>query len=609
MKLLECYKEVIRNLLNREKSDREFIEKSLEILEKHWNDKNIFIIEAPPGYGKSSISSTIALYSLKNPKNMKCIITFPLKTLLEEQYGKLLGKDSEKGLLGEYKEKQKFIGKRYMYNPDSRYLIKPVTLTTVDTLSLTLFGIPPESIEKVVKEWDGTIKGSLGHYLFSWASVVLSNLILDEVHLLSDSTKSLGFLLALMKVAVDFDQKLILMSATIPDSFRNILKEYSEILDISERVCFINFSPTENSDPNWTEYSLYDEKFVRERLEKKYSIRLEELREEEKFDKIFRWIIEEEKYKRVIAIFNTAKDAIEFYERYQEELKRKFNSNVLLLHSRFSEEDKENIKELLRKFNKEEKYLIISTQSIEAGVDISSDFFITELSPANSLIQRLGRFLRGSEREGKIVIWYEVDENGELLKNNNLYKVYSYEITEKTLEWLKENSEKLSVHVPYGNGEKIGYKELLNYVYDEEFYEINEEHIVSFCSIFLHLENASLVAIEKFFDMEGSFIRESCIVPVIPEEFQKHLLEGEEEISQKIRKYVIPISFNLLRSQRGKILGKIYEEDGKLCFDDKVYNLENPRTFLKELIRKNIIAIVLRGFSYDREIGLRRCEE
>ena len=165
-----------------------------------------------------------------------------------------------------------------MHNP-SRYLIKPITLTTVDTLSMTLFGIPPEDMNKIVRAWDGTSTGSLGHYLFSWASVALSNIVLDEVHLLADSTKSLNFLIALMRICINFDQRLILMSATIPDSLKDVIKEH--VSDVE----FIEFKPD------------VDLEFCKKRMNKNYDIVLEEVSsEQDKYELILKWIDESEEF-------------------------------------------------------------------------------------------------------------------------------------------------------------------------------------------------------------------------------------------------------------------------------------------------------------------------
>ena len=262
------------------KFPRPFIEFAISIIEKHWDNKNIFIIEAPTGYGKSVISATLSLYSIN--EDLKCIICYPVRTLIEDQYDCFTGRKANKNPIADLK----LIGKRYMHNPDSKYLIKPITLTTVDTFALTLFGIAPEDFEKVLKAYEG-ISSSLGHYLFSWASAILSNVVLDEVHLLADSTKSLNFLIALMMLAVRFNQKLILMSATLPKSLKAVLIE--SLSDCIDKIILITFSKTADFD-NVKVYSYFDESFVKERERKDYEIELYALNENEKFERILDWI-------------------------------------------------------------------------------------------------------------------------------------------------------------------------------------------------------------------------------------------------------------------------------------------------------------------------------
>jgi len=609
--LMECYRQVLKNWFGMEENDRKFIDRVIEILNEKWNDKNIFVIEAPTGYGKSTISATVSLFSLKSEDCLKCIVAFPLRTLLEDQYNKFVedeikeidGRKYEKtSILGkvDYNLRINVIGKRYMHNPDSRYLIKPITLTTVDTLSLTLFGIPPECMDKVVKAWDGTIGGSLGHYLFSWGSVVFSNIVLDEVHLLADSTKSLSFLIALMKIARDFNQRLILMSATLPNALKSVLRRH-----LPNEIEFVEFEIDD------------DPKFYEERVRKKYDVILESVNNRDKFEKIVRWLKENKEFSKAIVIFNTVQEAVSFYNEKIDELKTIFGE-VILLHSRFSEEDRMKKIEKIRSLK--ENYLIISTQVIEAGVDISSNLFVTDLAPANSLIQRLGRFLRyPNEKEGRVIVWYEVDENGRLKANSKAYKVYDYDLTEKTLNWLIENSEeredkryvRLNVHLPEvkENSNKKGYKELLNSVY--ESFDIDEDAIRDFEGIFLHLENASLVAIEKFLEMEGSFVRDKLQIPIAP----KSRIDELNTIKpiDFVRKYVIPISFETFRKIRKNIDGAILEEK-KLTFvakdeDDWLKSIlerreVQPRDMLKYIFANDVLAFVVEA-EYDEKIGLR----
>ena len=557
------------------KSERPFIEYIVDELEKDWDNSNVFIIEAPTGYGKSTISATLALYSIN--EELKSIVVFPLRALLEDQYNKFA--NLVKGYL---------LGKRYMHNPDSRYLIKPITLTTVDTLSMTLFGIPPEDIEKVIRAWDGTLTGSLGHYLFSWASVALSNIVLDEVHLLADSTKSLSFLIALMRICIDFNQKLILMTATLPKSLKETIRENVP------SVKFIEFKP--NMDP----------KFCKERESKKYNIILEEVPENcNKYELILRWIKENERFSKIIVVFNTVKDAINFYSIIK-------NKNAILLHSRFSEKDREEKLKKLQEIRDRDRYIIVSTQVIEAGVDISSNLFITEIAPANSLIQRLGRFLRYNEKDGNAIIWYE-GKKGKVKAEKEKYKVYDQKLTQKTLDWLMENSEvkngkrvvNLNVHLPESKAKK-GFKSLLDYVYSKDEFKVDKKVVDEFETIFLHLEDASLKAVNVFFKMEGSFVRDNLLVPVVSAKAADCL--QKLKLHNFIKMYVVPISFETFKGKIKNIIGIVTEQDNEIvCKKGDLEYLSRdvkPKKILKRIVRDRIVAFIINA-EYDDELGLR----
>ena len=71
---------------------------------------------------------------------------------------------------------------------------------------------------------------------------------------------------------------------------------------------------------------------------------------------------------------------------------------MLLLHSRFLQEDRHEIerriKTLFGQDNSEGSVIGIATQTIEVGVDITSETLHTELAPASALIQRAGRCAR-----------------------------------------------------------------------------------------------------------------------------------------------------------------------------------------------------------------------
>ena len=537
------------------KEDRPFLNFAVEKVGK----SGIIVVEAPTGYGKSVISQTVALSALE--EGLKCIIAFPLRSLLEDQVSKF------RSMLSKLGHDEGNVGVRYMHHPESKYLLRPISLTTVDTFSLTLFGIAPEDLEVALGYYDGTLTRSMGHYLFSRSMALLSDVILDEVHLVSDMTKSLSFLIALIWIAAGHGMRLILMSATIPKALEELLRREGENIGLE----FAKFS--ENPD----------NRFLEERRAKKYDFSLEKL-DNGKFEKILEWLKEgrKEGFRRSIVVFNTVSEAVKFYEIARERLDVE-KSRMLLIHSRFTEEDKEEKRRRIEELKKLDEYLIVATQVIEAGVDISSDLFISDLAPASSLIQRLGRFLRYDEKEGKIYLWYE-DEKREKYKG-----VYYLDLLEKTLEFLEKKS--VRFHDPES------YQPLLNSVYDESSFSLRGSDIREFISIQSTLKNPDM-AVEKFIECEGSFVRESSLVPVIPS-----FSWNENMTTKDVEKHLVPMSLSTVSRIRPREILVVREEDpekvSKIAVDEKFWQ----KKVLKKVVSPKFVAFLVDG-SYDQEKGL-----
>ena len=94
-------------------------------------------------------------------------------------------------------------------------------------------------------------------------------------------------------------------------------------------------------------------------------------------------------------IVNTINKAIEIYEK----LKDENVTNINLLHSRFIQADRSEKEEKIKEFskNKNETGVWITTQIVEASLDIDFDMLYTEMSTLDSLFQRLGRCYRSRE--------------------------------------------------------------------------------------------------------------------------------------------------------------------------------------------------------------------
>ena len=82
-----------------------------------------------------------------------------------------------------------------------------------------------------------------------------------------------------------------------------------------------------------------------------------------------------------------------------------------LLHSRFRPHERKAWTQLLSTQPGERGRIIVATQVIEAGVDLSSQLLITDLAPYASLVQRFGRCNRAGEFAEARIFWVDLPLN------------------------------------------------------------------------------------------------------------------------------------------------------------------------------------------------------
>lgn len=102
--------------------------------------------------------------------------------------------------------------------------------------------------------------------------------------------------------------------------------------------------------------------------------------------------------KQTLVVLNTVKSAMEMYDKVKKSYaKEKLQPEIRLIHSRFRPAERENwIEDFLsrKSLNPETNRILVATQVVEAGVDISATSLLTELAPWPSLVQRFGRAAR-----------------------------------------------------------------------------------------------------------------------------------------------------------------------------------------------------------------------
>ena len=112
---------------------------------------------------------------------------------------------------------------------------------------------------------------------------------------------------------------------------------------------------------------------------------------------------------RTIVVLNTVKRALELYQRLNRTLGKTADEtqpSLVLLHSRFRPGDRAQQVDAALADPPAAGSIVVSTQVIEAGVNVSSATLFTELAPWASLVQRFGRCNRKGEVDhGANVHW------------------------------------------------------------------------------------------------------------------------------------------------------------------------------------------------------------
>ena len=106
---------------------------------------------------------------------------------------------------------------------------------------------------------------------------------------------------------------------------------------------------------------------------------------------------------RTIAFLNTVERACAVYAALS---KLKDAPDLLLVHSRFRPVERERLAARLREAPDGRGQIVVATQALEAGVDVSSRVLFTEAAPWSSVVQRAGRCNRAGEHaQGADVLW------------------------------------------------------------------------------------------------------------------------------------------------------------------------------------------------------------
>lgn len=398
----------------------------------------------------------------------------------------------------------------------SRQLSYPVSLSTID--QLFTFPFKFKGYEKL------------------YATLAYSKVIIDEIQ--AYSPKIAAVILKGLQMINDMGGRFMIMTATLP----RIYKEYLEKFNIDfEFACF-------NSD------------IRRHRV----NVR------EASIDEEIELIIEEAKKHKVLVIVNTVRKAVDLYDTIISKESVKGNIDVNLLHSLFIQRDRFEKEDRIK--NYDINGIWITTQIVEASLDIDYDVLFTELSTLDSLFQRMGRCYRRRE--------YTLEEPNVFIYHNNssgIGSVYDRDIFQISLNKIREYNGCL-----LDEKQKV---DMVDEIYSEEVLQ-GTNYLREFDEAIKFLDSIFDYDLDKR-DAQRQ-LREIANVKVIPmEEYENNMELFEEYYNEK--------DFN---KKRQKLL-----QIKQLTMDVPFYRVKNY------LIPTQVNGVFAVKLKYDDKIGLHVGEE
>jgi CRISPR-associated endonuclease/helicase Cas3 len=161
---------------------------------------------------------------------------------------------------------------------------------------------------------------------------------------------------------------------------------------------------------------------------------------------------------QTLVVLNTVDRAKATYDALQalKKKEKREGLKLLLVHSRFRPHERRHLNDALQdKGEAAKNRIIVATQVVEAGVDISSHTLVTELAPWASVVQRIGRCNRtgddGTKENPARVFWINSPEIAQYAEAKKV---------EKDVEKRRKEAEKPSL--PYMPDELLPAAEFLN---------------------------------------------------------------------------------------------------------------------------------------------------
>ena len=296
--------------------------------------------------------------------------------------------------------------------------------------------------------------------------------------------------------------------------------------------------------------------------------------EKEEFFSFVDKIIDEKKDKNILIIVNTIKLSQELF-KYINENKDK-NDDRKLVYLSTSVIPKSRLERIENIKNKESKNIVVSTQMVEAGVDIDMDVVIRDMAPLDSINQSAGRANRENRGEylGEVYL-VKIKDNDKLVAKY----VYRDDILlESTKSVLKDK----------------------DVIYEQDYKLIGEEY---FLNLNKNKSNNKSDKLEKdIYELE--FEEVSKNFKLIEEQNKVQLfIELDEEATEVWNKYKTYLSIEDKFQRKNKlesIKGEFYKYVISIFKNKCKENIDNNMGFVSKYQLEN---------TYDNDLGYKTEED
>ena len=283
-----------------------------------------------------------------------------------------------------------------------------------DTLSMYLENFEGEDNDKILSYYENSKKFSIPlnittpdqifdfvfrskGFEFKNAMMSYSKVVIDEIQ--AYSPELLATLIRGIQDIIEIGGKVSIFTATFPPFIKDLL--FTEDFD------YLNKQEQK--------YKFITKEFTNDVKRHNVKILDEELNSEYIYN---HYVKNNSNNKKYLVVCNTIKKSQEIFA----DLKEKGLVNINILHSKFIKKERNEKENKIIEIGKTENIgneIWISTQIVEASLDIDFDFLFTELSDLNGLFQRLGRVNRKGKKEVNDYNCYVFTEiNKNLLKEN-----------------------------------------------------------------------------------------------------------------------------------------------------------------------------------------------